>query len=78
MKVVRYALFLTCEQVGDERIRKVRAMLVRKDVLEAFPYPDTMPLLENPWHDFRVKTLRAAADLFKKDPDYFLTLEVCV
>ncbi|HEX4612100.1 MAG TPA: hypothetical protein VH092_28145, partial [Urbifossiella sp.] len=26
---VRYALFLTCELVGEERIRKVRAMLVR-------------------------------------------------
>ena len=26
---VTYALFLTCELVGDERIRKVRAMLVR-------------------------------------------------
>src|SRR4051794_11905714 len=35
VRVVRYALFLTCEQVGDERIRKVRTMLVRQDVLEA-------------------------------------------
>jgi hypothetical protein len=78
VKVVRYALFLTCEQVGDERIRKVRAMLVRREVLEEFPYRDAMPQLENPWHDVRVKTLRAAADLFKTDPDYFLTLEVCV
>jgi hypothetical protein len=78
VKLVRYAIFLTCEQVGDERIRKVRAMLVRQEVLETFPYPDAMPQLENPWHDTRVKTLRAAAELYKKDPDYFLTLEVCV
>jgi hypothetical protein len=76
--VVRYALFLTAELVGDERIRKVRAMLVKRDHLVSFPYPDAMPRLENPWHDVRVKTLRAAADLYKKDPDYFLTLEVCV
>ena len=76
--VVKYALFLTCEMVGEERIRKVRAMLVRADVLENFPYPDTMPRLENPWHDFRVKTLRTAAALYKTDPDHFVTVEVCV
>jgi hypothetical protein len=76
--VVRYALFLTCEQVGDERVRKVRAMLVRKDLLESFPYTDSLPSLENPWHADRIKTLRRAAELFKTEPDNFLTLEVCV
>ena len=76
--VVRYALFLTCELVGEERIRKIRAMLVRADLLENFPYPDALPKLENPWHADRVKTLRAAAALYKKEPDHFLTLEVCV
>jgi hypothetical protein len=76
--VVRFALFLTCEQVGDERIRKVRAMLVRADVLENFPYPDSLPKLENPWHDVRIRTLRQAAELYRKEPDNFLTLEVCV
>ena len=76
--VVKYLLFLTCELVGDERIRKVRAMLVRKDVLENFPYADTMPQLENPWHADRIKTLRAASALLTREPDLFLTLEVCV
>lgn len=76
--VVRYALFLTCELVGDERIRKVRAMLVREDVLSDFPYKDTMPNLENPWHEDRIKTLRQAAELYQKERDNFLTLEVCV
>jgi hypothetical protein len=75
---VKYALFLTCELVGDERIRKVRAMLVRQELLENFPYADSMPKLENPWHDVRVVTLRKAAELYKKEPDNFLTLEVCV
>ncbi|QJW96254.1 hypothetical protein [Frigoriglobus tundricola] len=76
--VVKYALFLTCELVGDERIRKVRAMLVRQDVLENFPYADTMPALENPWHADRIKTLRVAAALYKTEPDNFLMLEACV
>ena len=78
VSVVKYALFLTCELVGDERIRKIRAMLVRVDLLESFPYEDSMPRLENPWHADRIKTLRAAAALYKKEPDHFLTLEVCV
>jgi hypothetical protein len=73
---VKYALFLTCELVGDERIRKVRAMLVRQDILLNFPYRDSMPALENPWHADRIKTLRSAADIYTKEPDNFLTLEV--
>jgi hypothetical protein len=78
VSAVTYGLFLTCEQVGDERIRKVRVMLLKKESLETFPYPDEMPTLENPWHEDRVKTLRAASALFRKEPDHFLTLEVCV
>jgi hypothetical protein len=73
-----YALCLTCERVGEERIRKVRAMLVRQDVLAEFPYQDSMPKLEREWHADRIKTLRHAAELYKKEPDNFLTLEVCV
>ncbi len=76
--VVRYALFLTAELVGDERIRKVRAMLVKQEHLTNFPYPDTLPKLENAWHEDRIKTLRKAAELYATEPDYFLTLEVCV
>jgi len=76
---VKYALFLTCEVVGDERIRKVRAMLLRQDLLENFPYStENMPQLENPWHSDRIKTLRRASELYKTDPDLFLMLEVCV
>src|SRR5687768_6038994 len=60
--VVRYALFLTAELVGDERIRKVRAMLVRQEHLTNFPYPDSLPKLENAWHEDRIKTLRKAAE----------------
>jgi hypothetical protein len=76
-KVV-YAIFLTCERVGDERIRKVRAMMLRKDLLENFPYADSMPELENPWHADRIVTLRRAAELYRTRPDQFLMLEVCI
>lgn len=78
VSVVKYAVFLTCERIGDERIRKVRAMLIRHDLLADFPYPDSLPQFENPWHADRIKTLRVAAALYQKEPDNFLTLEVCV
>jgi hypothetical protein len=78
VRVVRYAICLTCEKVGDERVHKVRAMLIREELLREFPYRESMPELENHWHDTRVHTLRKMADLFAKQPDYFLTLELCV
>jgi hypothetical protein len=78
VKAVTYLICLTCEVVGDERIRKTRAMLIRKDVLENFPYKDQLPELENPWHETRVQTLRTAAELYKTHPENFLKLEICV
>ena len=75
---VRYALFLTAELVGDERIRKVRAMLVKQEHLTNFPFPDALPKLENAWHEDRIRTLRKAAELYAKEPDNFLVMEVCV
>ena len=75
---VKYALFLTCELVGEERIRKVRAMLIKAELLENFPYMDALPTLENPWHVDRIKTLRIASQIYQTEPDQFLKLEVCV
>jgi hypothetical protein len=78
LKPVVYLIFLTCEVVGEDRIRKVRAMMVRKDQLVDFPYWDGMPKLEQHWHEDRIVTLRRAAELYKKEPDNFLALEIYV
>jgi len=78
LRPVTYLLFLTCEVVGEDRIRKVRAMMLRKDLLESFPYPDSMPELENVWHADRIVTLRKAAETYRRNPEQFLFLEVCV
>jgi hypothetical protein len=75
---VTYALCLTCEQVGEERIRKIRALLIRKEHLENFPYADTMPQLENHWHSDRIVTLRKCAAAYQARPEQFLHLEACV
>jgi hypothetical protein len=78
LKPVTYLLFLTCEPVGEDRIRKVRAMLLRKDFLEDFPYGEAMPKLEQDWHRDRIVTLRRAAILYKQEPDNFLPIEIYV
>ena len=78
LRPVTYLLFLTCEHVGEDRIRKVRGMLLRKDLLESFPYGDGMPKLEQRWHADRIVTLRRAAELYKKEPDNFLPIEIYV
>ena len=78
VKAVSYALCLTSEADDELRIRKVRAMLTRRDLLADFPYMDTMPQLENPWHDVRVLTLRKLAKAYQADPSDFLTLEIDV
>jgi hypothetical protein len=78
LRPVTYLLFLTCEVVGEDRIRKVRAMMLRKDLLENFPYGEDMPQLEQEWHRDRIVTLRRAAELYKKEPDNFLAIEIYV
>lgn len=78
LRTVTYAVCLTCEIVGEERIRKVRAMLARKEILEDFPYRDKLPQLENPWHETRVQTLRKAAEVYKTHPENFLHMEIYV
>ena len=78
LRPVTYLLFLTCEVVGEDRIRKVRAMLLRKDHMEDFPYWEDLPKLERDWHSDRVATLRRAAELYRKEPDHFLPVEIYV
>jgi hypothetical protein len=78
LRPVTYLLFLTCEVLSDDRIRKVRAMMLRKDLLEEFPYQDSIPKLEREWHSDRVMTLRRAAELFQKEPDNFISIEIYV
>jgi hypothetical protein len=78
LRPVIYLLFLTCEVLGDDRIRKVRAMLLRRDLLEEFPYRDSIPNLEKEWHRDRITTLRRAAELYKTEPDNFMPIEIYV
>jgi hypothetical protein len=79
LRPVTYLLFLTCEVVGEDRLRKVRAMMIRKDLLESLRDSDMPPLkLEQAWHADRIATLRRAAEIYQKEPDNFLAIEIYV
>jgi hypothetical protein len=78
VRVLRYRLFLTCEKVGEDRIHKVRALLIQEELLRNFPYHETMPKLEDPNHADRVDTLRVAAKMFGTHPHYFMPVELYV
>lgn len=71
-----FYLFLTCEVVSEDRLKKIRAMLVRKDVLDNFPYMESLPTLEKNYHVDRIKTLRVAAQMLKTNPQAFIPMEI--
>jgi hypothetical protein len=72
----RYLICLTRERAGEMKTHKVRAMLVRKAVL--VDLADEAPELESPRHITRVETLRKMAEVYRKAPDHFMEVEICL
>lgn len=72
--VTRYVIALTCEKAGDMRIRKVRTMLVRKDLL--LNLPQETPAFEHPSHITRWETLQTMAAKFRVEPHLFLEMDL--
>lgn len=77
VKCFFYLLFLTCEVEGEDRIRKVRAIMVREEVLRKVSQPATHPACEVSNHADRLVTLRKAAEMYQVEPDLFIRMEVC-
>jgi hypothetical protein len=75
VKVEDYLLCLTCERAGAVRTQKVRAMLVRRQLLEALPSEE--PKYESPNHVTRWQTLQIMAKNWRDDPDQFLSIQIC-
>lgn len=73
---VRYLICLTNECDGDIRTRKIRAMVIRKDLLTDLPAE--RPALESPNHAVRWKTLTQMQNVFQTEPWRFLDVELVV
>ncbi|MFO0424999.1 MAG: hypothetical protein ACK526_00410 [Planctomyces sp.] len=75
-QAVRYLICLTNECDGDVRTRKVRAMVIRKDML--LNLPEVQPALESPSHQIRWKTLQQMQKAWTTDPSGFIEAEIVV
>lgn len=71
-----YLVALTCETAGDIRTRKVRAMVVKKALLTAFP--SEPPRFESDRHGTRWQTLQILSAEYSRNPWRFLEVELCV
>ena len=73
---VRYLICLTNECDGEVRTRKIRAMVMRKDMLVNLP--KEQPALESPNHAIRWKTLLQMQKAFLVDSTNFIEAEIVV
>jgi len=71
-----YLVALTCECAGDIRMRKVRAMVIQKAILENLP--TEVPSLTAPSHATRWTTLNQLAAEWKARPWKFIEVELCL
>jgi hypothetical protein len=71
-----YVICLTSESAGEVRTRKIRAMLIQKELLEKLP--ENEPNYESPNHATRWITLKYLAKEFKVSPHKFRAVEICV
>ena len=73
-RAVRYLICLTNECDGEIRTRKVRAMVVRKDLLTNLPVQP--PVFESPHHSIRWTTLQQLQKAYASDPSSFIEAEI--
>lgn len=72
----QYLVCLTYEVAGELKTQKVRAMIVRKDLL--LRLPTDPPRFERPHHSTRWATLHQLAEQYAIDSTHFLDVEICV
>ncbi len=72
----RYVMCLTSESAGEVRTRKIRAMLIQKNLLLNLPKEE--PTYESPTHATRWKTLKYLAAQIERTPYKFREVEICI
>ena len=73
----RYLICLTNEREGLVRTHKIRAMLVRKDLLQDGTFEQELAL-ESPSHATRLNTLEVMRKSYESDPSLFLEMEIAM
>ena len=70
----QYVICLTNEADGEVKTRKIRAQILRKDLLTNLR--QETPTFESPNHRVRWETLMYLAKTYQKEPWQFLTVEI--
>jgi len=70
----QYVICLTNEADGEVNTRKIRAQVIRKDLLTNLP--KETPAFESPQHRIRWETLMHLSLAYQKEPWQFLTVEI--
>ena len=71
-----YLIALTFECAGDLKTRKIRAMVIRKELLLTLPEP--VPRLSSPHHATRWTTLHQMKAAYATTPWKFVEIELCL
>jgi hypothetical protein len=74
VRSANYLVCLTFESAGDLKTRKIRVMIMRKDLLTALPADP--PAFERPHHKTRWMTLQQLAASYLAEPDQFMDVEL--
>ena len=74
VKATHYVICLTNEADGEVKTRKIRAQVIRKDLLANLP--KETPAFESPHHRVRWETLMHLAQAYQKEPWQFLSVEI--
>ncbi|MCA9057161.1 MAG: hypothetical protein KDA85_01620 [Planctomycetaceae bacterium] len=75
-RAIRYVLCLTNESDGDLRTRKIRAMVIRRDLLTNLP--KDQPKMERAHHSIRWRTLQQMQATLMKEPWRFIDVELVI
>ncbi|QGJ72232.1 PH domain-containing protein [Planctomycetales bacterium 10988] len=69
-----YLFCITSEAEGGVRTRKIRAMLIRKELL--LTLPESAPSFERPQHATRWQTLKTMQKTYQSDPSHFMEITI--
>lgn len=77
VSVVTYVICLTSEAAGTAKTRKIRAMMIRKEVFDGLTAGEA-PVFEHENHKTRWKTLQQIAAAYPQNRHKFMDVEICI
>lgn len=77
VSVAKYVICLTSEAAGTAKTRKIRAMMIRRDVFDGLTTSEP-PNFEHENHKTRWKTLQQIAAAYPQNLHKFMDVEICI